>query len=225
MDWSVIAPAITAAMSVGLGCGACCSPVISMFLSSYVVSHADGVKTGLWSFISFFLGKIISVIFLCCIAAGIGRQFIGIDGYIGSFNLRGAVRILMSGIGVVMVIRWFTENVWKKTCHKCHNRESGGQKNSIRGVLPIFWTGLTYGITPCAPLLIILGYAFTLPVLSAGITGCVFGLSSAASPVLLLALISGTLSKRLAKEIPHCIKWFRLVSYVLLIFMPFFVRL
>ena len=99
MDMNILIPAVTTAVTVGLGCGTCCSPIISTFLSTYVVSHSDGVKKGVLSFISFFAGKLISVTFLCMVAAAISRQFISQDGYIGNFNLRLAAQFAMSGIG------------------------------------------------------------------------------------------------------------------------------
>lgn len=82
--WTILATAV----SVGIGCGTCCSPVISMFLSSYVISHADGAKKGIHSFGLFFFGKLISVTLLCVTSAVIGRRFIGEDGFVGSLNLR-----------------------------------------------------------------------------------------------------------------------------------------
>lgn len=62
MDTTILLPAVTTAATVGLGCGTCCSPIISTFLSAYVVSHSNGVKKGVLSFVSFFAGKLISVI-------------------------------------------------------------------------------------------------------------------------------------------------------------------
>lgn len=61
------------------------------------------------SFISFFAGKLISVTSLCMIAAAVSRQFISQDGYIGNFNLRLAAQCAMSGIGVVLAVRWLSE--------------------------------------------------------------------------------------------------------------------
>ena len=55
MDMFVMA--LTTAVSVGLGCGTCCSPIMSTFLSTYVVSHSGGVKKGVLSFVSFFFWK------------------------------------------------------------------------------------------------------------------------------------------------------------------------
>ena len=53
-------------------------------------------------------------------------------------------------------------------------------------------------------------------------TGVAFSLSSMVSPVLLLVVVTGVLSKKMRKEIPDAVKWFRLASYVLLMVMPFF---
>ena len=76
MDITVLLPPVATAATVGLGCGTCCSPIISTFLSTYVASHSNGVKKGVLSFVSFFVGKLISVTFLCMVAAAISRQFI-----------------------------------------------------------------------------------------------------------------------------------------------------
>lgn len=85
--------------------------------------------------------------------------------------------------------------------------------------------GLTYGFTPCAPLLMMIGYSFTLPVLMAGATGVAFSLASMVSPVLFLTMITGALSRKMRQEIPGCIMWFRLGSYLLLMVMPFIITI
>lgn len=219
MELSIAIPALTTAVTVGLGCGTCCSPIISMFLSTYVISHANSVKKGVLSFASFFLGKLISVSLLCVIAAVVSRQFIAPDGYIGSFNLRLTAQIAMSMVGVIMVVKWVKENTHPhKECKDCHGcRDMKGKT----GFLPMLAAGLSYGMTPCAPLLMMIGYSFTLPAPVAGASGIAFGLSSMVSPVLLLVMITGALSKRIIKDIPQHIKWFRLGSYLLLVVMPF----
>lgn len=223
METSVLFPAITTALTVGLGCGTCCSPIISAFLSTYVVSHAGGVKKGLLSFISFFAGKLISVTLLCVVAAALGRQFISQEGYIGNFNLRLAVQLVMSGIGVVLAVRWVLEQ--KAVRQSCNGCSGCSKAEGKAGVLPMLCAGLTYGCTPCAPLLLMIGYSFTLSFPWAAATGVAFSLASMASPVLLLTLLTGALSKKMRQEIPACIRWFRLGAYILLIVMPFFFSL
>lgn len=220
MNTSLLIPALTTAVSVGLGCGTCCSPVISTFLSTYVVSHADGVKKGVLSFFSFFLGKMASVSLLCIVSALISRQFINENGYIGSFNLRLFSQAAMSVIGAVMIIRWFFEVKRQKKCGGC---KGCGKTEAKSGFIPILMAGASYGMTPCAPLLLMIGYCFTMPVPLAGLTGVTFSLSSMISPILLLVVVTGMLSKKMGREIPEAVKWFRLASYVLLMVMPFFI--
>ena len=88
----------------------------------------------------------------------------------------------------------------------------------------MFLAGLTYGMTPCAPLLLMIGYCFTLPAPLAGMTGVAFSLSSMVSPVLLLVVVSGSLSQKMGREIPEVVKWFRLASYMLLMVLPFVLK-
>lgn len=219
MNTSLLIPAVTTAASVGLGCGTCCSPIISTFLSAYVVSHSGGVKKGVLSFVSFFFGKMASVSLLCMAAALVSRQFISDSGYIGSFNLRLFSQAAMSVIGMVLSVRWFLELKRKKKCGGCKECKKTAGKS---GFVPMFAAGLTYGMTPCAPLLLMIGYCFTLPLPLAGVTGAAFSLSGMVSPVLLLVVVTGALSKKMRKEIPDAVKWFRLASYVVLMVMPFF---
>ncbi len=219
MNTSLVIPAITTAVSVGLGCGTCCSPIISTFLSTYVVSHSGGVKKGVLSFVSFFFGKMVSVSLLCMISALVSRRFISDSGYIGSFHLRLFSQAAMSLIGFILVVRWFLELKNQKKCSGCKEcRKMAGKS----GFVPMLAAGLTYGMTPCAPLLLMIGYCFTLPVSLAGITGVAFSLSSMVSPVLLLVVVIGALSKKMGKEISDAVKWFRLASYMVLVVMPFF---
>lgn len=220
MNTFLIVPVLTTAVSMGLGCGTCCSPVISTFLSAYVVSHSNGVKKSILSFISFFLGKMVSVSLLCMISALISKQFINENGCIGSFNLQLFSQAAMSVIGAVMIIRWLFDMKKQKKCGSC--KKCGKSEEKFR-FIPILMAGVTYGMTPCAPLLLMIGYCFTMPVSLAGITGIVFSLSSMISPILLLVVVTGVLSKKMSREIPEAVKWFRLTSYVLLMAMPFFI--
>ena len=65
-----------------------------------------------------------------------------------------------------------------------------------------------------------IGHSLVLPVPLAGAAGVVFSLASMSSPVLLLTVITGALFRKMRQEIPGCIKWFRLGSYLLLMVIP-----
>lgn len=70
------------------------------------------------------------------------------------------------------------------------------------GAVPMFAAGMTYGITPCAPLLLMIGYCFSQPVPLAGMAGMAFSLSSMVSPVLLLVIVTGHFQRRWAVKSP-----------------------
>lgn len=226
MDNTLLITSITTALSIGLSCGAGCSPIITTFLTTYILSHSNGIKKAVISYISFFLGKVLSVSALCVISAIISKQFIDKDGFIGSINLRLVAQLCMSAIGIVMVVRWILENNNKKEskCESCKNCNHTKKVEYKEGILPMLLAGITYGLTPCAPLIIMIAYTFSIPVFYAGITGIVFALSSIISPVLLLIVITGALTKKIRKEIPDYLKWFKLASYILLIIMPFIIH-
>ena len=77
----------------------------------------------------------------------------------------------------------------------------------------IFLMGAGYGITPCAPLILIAGYCASLPFLYAAAVGTVFAIASAVSPMLILLLLSGVLAGRVYREIPKYLDWFRAACY------------
>ena len=77
--------------------------------------------------------------------------------------------------------------------------------------------GISYGLSPCAPLVLMTGYAATLPLGYAALLGAVFAAASTVSPVLFMLLISGVLAGKMYKEIPQYLTWFRLACYIMLI--------
>lgn len=209
----LLLPVLTTAVSIGLGCGSCCSPTVSVFLSTYIISHAGGMKKSLLAFLSFISGKVTSVMLLCLIAALAGNQFINDSGYLGSLNLKLVMQLIMFGIGCILIIKWFLDH---KTSHKKCKTCTGHKKIRAKGILPLFTAGFAYGATPCAPLLLIIGLCTTLSISSALLVGLLFTLASTVTPVLLMVLVSGLLSGRIIKEIPQYLKWFQLASYVLI---------
>ena len=77
--------------------------------------------------------------------------------------------------------------------------------------------GISYGASPCAPLILMTGYAASLPLGYAALSGAVFAVASTISPMLFMLFISGVLAGKMYKEIPGYLKWFRLGCYILLI--------
>lgn len=219
MELTLLLPVLATALSVGLSCGTCCSPAVSVFLSSYIITHAGGMKKSLLAFFSFFIGKVIAVVLLCSLAALVGSQFIDAAGYLGGVNLGLLMELAMIALGLVLIGKWLVD--YKNPASRCSG--CGGEKQDsikeiqgAKGLLPLFSAGLAYGASPCAPLLMMMGVAATLSLGTAALVGGVFAAASTLTPVLLMVLLSGLLSGKIAREIPQQLQWFRLASYVLL---------
>lgn len=234
---------IITALSVGMGCGTCCGSGVSAALFGYLTTHAGGMKHSLRAFVSFYLGKILTVAAVCMGSSLLGRALLQEDGSIGTVNVHQIADLCMIAIGIGMILRWIFEKR-RKGCEHCHGcAGSSGRLQRIRAFFGKWFRterrepevetrkepgsrvshfalaamGAGYGISPCAPLIMMAGYAATLGAGAALLTGCVFAAASAVVPMIVILFLSGFLSSRIAKEIPRYIDIFRLISYVLLI--------
>lgn len=217
MGISLFIESMITALSVGTGCGTCCGSGVSAALYGYITTHVKDIKQSLLSFRDFFLGKLLAVVALCTAASLLGCSMIDSDGLLFGVNVHAIVDILMILTGLYLLIKLLFEKYGKHDkCLHCSagSTELNSQKPSH---LALFGMGFGYGISPCAPLIFMVGYASTLPVSCAALLGCVFAAASTLSPALLLLVLSGVLAGKMRKEIPSHLTRFRIVIYVLLI--------
>lgn len=207
---------ITGGFSIGLGCGTCCSPAIGVFLSTYIVSHSQNMKKAFVTFFSFFFGKILSVISLCMISSYLGNKFIFKDGHIGSVDLSKVMSITFIVLGSFLILKHFyTKRKSQESCKSCSGNCGANLKNKEWPPLII---GIAYGLTPCAPLILIVGYASTISMTNAVLLGLCFSLASIISPMIVVVLLAGLISNNLYEELPKYIDLFKLMCYAVLIF-------
>lgn len=207
---------ITGGFSIGLGCGTCCSPAIGVFLSTYIVSHSQNMKKAFVTFFSFFFGKILSVIGLCMISSYLGNKFIFKDGHIGSVDLSKVMSITFIVLGSFLILKHFyTKRKSQESCKSCSGNCGANLKNKEWPPLII---GIAYGLTPCAPLILIVGYASTISITNAVLLGLCFSLASIISPMIVVVLLAGLISNNLYEELPKYIDLFKLMCYAVLIF-------
>ena len=136
-------------------------------------------------------------------------------GHFKNGRRRLTAQLVVSGIGAVLTARWLLEKKENtSTVVAVITAKTDGKAGILLCYVP------DYGCTPCVPLLLVIGYSFTLPLHWAAGVGFVFNLSSMATPVLLLTVITGVLSKKICREIPVWIKWFWL-DRIFLIAIPF----
>lgn len=209
MAEAFISVAMTAA-SVGLGCGSLCGSSASAFLSSYILTQANGVRAAFKYVSSFFLGKMAAVLAICVAASALGRVFIDENGYVGSFDLNAALSWAVLATAIVLIVRWFLEARGCAHCHGCGKTSSGARF----GTLPSLFVGFGYGITPCAPLMLVAGYAAAFNLLRAAMLGVVFSAASSLTPMLLIAVVSGFLSGKIENQLGKALRYLRLALYV-----------
>lgn len=216
MGLTMLLEGVSVATSVGLGCGTCCGSGAGMLLTGYVMTHARDSRQSLAAFLSFYLGKIASVAVLCLVASLVGQSaFLQGEPFASGWVNR-AFDLFIVGMGAYYLYGWFQEARGSKKCgEQCrdHHKMREAVKEGIH--LPaLFLAGAGFGITPCAPLIIVAGLCVTLPVGFAAVTGATFACASIVSPLLLVLLLSGVLTTRMHKEIPGMLRWLRLVCYL-----------
>ena len=214
----------SAAASVGLGCGTCCGSGIGVVLSGYLMTHAKDWKQSWKGAGIFYAGKLMSVVALCVAASLAGGQLMDESGKIAGVSMRLIVNALMLCAGLYFLAQWFRERWGVRSCHACGRCGNADGKKTTpdfrtehlsAGFLWVMGAG--YGLMPCAPLIMVIGYAATMSTGHAAFVGFVFALASSLSPMLFLLPLSGTLGGQMRKEIPQYLSWFRLACYLCLI--------
>lgn len=202
---------LSSIISIGLGCGTCCSPSVGLFLSTYTMAHAQSLKKAVGIFLHFFFGKLTAILLVCSISCLLGKQWINKEGYIGSINLNDMVEKGLLLIGIFLIIKWIWDK--KKGQKKCNDHCK--RENPTKSKWPPFAIGFFYGITPCAPMILLIGYALVLPLGLTLLLSLTFCIVSSISPLLILIFIAGMLSQKMYQEIPKWIEWIRLFCYIL----------
>ncbi|RDU24998.1 hypothetical protein [Anaerosacchariphilus polymeriproducens] len=197
---------------MGLSCGSGCSPMISMFLTGYVVqAEGDSQKTGR-VFVRFFMGKALAVLIVCLTASLVGEIFVNEGGYFGKYKFTYLMPIFLIISGIYMLMECIRRS-GKKECSTCGSCK---RDNRITNVSPLIG-GFFYGLTPCAPLIIISGYALTMFLWQALILGIVFSITCTLAPFVLIFIITKLVMNKMQEEVPKMFGFVRYGIYVMII--------
>lgn len=230
MSWSVLlsmlATSAGTGLTCGVSCGACGTPVVNVFLSSYLLTHSGKLRRSLLSFVGFHLGKMITVALLCVLISSLGGQIVDETGNIFGVDLQMIVYAAMLMFMATLIVRWFRENgeaFEPHTCADCggcccstgsSNQGSVSKNGRKDGFLPMLIYGCISGLSPCTSLVIVLGYASVLTMAEAALVGLCFSFANSIVPLILLVTLTGLLSREMYRELPDKIKYFQLVTYV-----------
>ena len=201
--------ALTASVSVGLGCGTCCGSSASSFLAVYILTEGGGFLSSLKHIGGYFLGKMLAVCSITALTAAVGSAFIDENGCIGSFDLHRAMAWVMLVSALFLIWRWFRSR--KPHCDTCGGKCAS--RNNTR-LIPSFAVGLAYGAYPCVPLTMTAGYALTLSVPGAVLLGAAFALASSLTPMLVIFGLSGALSGKIRAQLGKAMPWIQLSVYI-----------
>jgi hypothetical protein len=204
-----------AAAAIGLSCGTACSPLAGFFLSTYTMGRFNGMPHGVRAFGYFWAGKTVIVSVLVFLSAVLGRAVIGQNGRIAGFDLRLVLDGCLILTGVCLSTRVFLGKKWV-TCGDCDAscRCATGEPIGVKGKWPLVTMGVAYGLTPCAPLLLLLLMVAMLPPVQAVGVGLVFCVANSVSPLLFLNILAGFVSQEIRREIPRLIRIFQITVFV-----------
>ncbi len=216
MSFNMLVPLLltgaSTGLSCGLSCGACGTPVMNLFLSSYLFTHSGKMRQGLLSFLGFHIGKAGTVSLLCAVIAWFGSQIIDENGTLFGINVQNVVYAGMFLFLLYMIWKWFREQ--KETPSElCCNGACEKKKAGKSGFIYMLIYGMISGLLPCTSLMIVLGYSASLSVAEAICIGLCFSMANSIIPLLLLVMLTGVLSKEMFREIPEKIKYFQLTVY------------
>ena len=195
-------------LTCGLSCGACGNPMVNVFLAGYLFTHTGKLKRSIIAFGGFHLGKAISVMAMCTLISTLGSSIVDESGNLFGISLQRVVYVAMLVFMLVLIIRWFREEKAEGCNGDCHKPRA---KSDRFGHMLAY--GIISGLSPCASLVIVLGYASALTIAEAVLVGLCFSLANSLVPLLLLVGLTGLLSGEMYREIPTKIKYFQLATY------------
>ena len=198
----LLSQALASVASVGVTCGAGCGSAAFGFLSSYILSRGKGWSGALRQTLSFFLGKLLAVMLACACSSLLGTALIGAENSL----LHKAVYLVMLLSALWLLYGWYKEKKSCKSCRHCAHTAPAA---------PSFAVGFAYGLSPCAPLLMVLGYSALLSLPGALALGAVFALASSLVPIILTLTVAGALSVQITKQLGLWMPRFRLAVYLL----------
>ena len=202
----LLSQALASAASVGVTCGAGCGSAAFGFLSSYILSRGKGWSSALRQTMSFFLGKLLAVLLVCAFSSALGTALIDAENELLSAILHKAVYAVMLISALWLLFDLRREEKGCKACRHCEHSKPAA---------PSFAVGFAYGVSPCAPLLMVMGYSALLSLPGALFLGIVFAASSSLVPILLTLTLTGALSAQISKQLGVWMPRFRLAVYLL----------
>ena len=164
MEITTLLPLLLTGAGTGLTCGACGNPMVNVFLAGYLFTHTGQLRKSILTFLGFHPGKAISVMGMCALISGLGSAIVDNSGNLFGIPLRKCVYAAMLVFMLAQILRWFRT---EKCSGNCRHAESDR-------FAPMLVYGILSGLSPCASLVVVLGYASALTAVKPYWWACAF---------------------------------------------------
>jgi sulfite exporter TauE/SafE len=154
------------------------------------------------------------VVVVCLAAALTGNVILDAGGYLGKYSLGFLMPAFLLVTGLYMLREMIhSRNGCEGCCgHGCGSKAKGTLADSAPAV-----GGFLYGLTPCAPLIILAGYALTMNFGQAMILAVLFSLASALSPLLFMVLFMKLVVTKMQDDVPKLVEILRWILSILVL--------
>jgi len=176
---------------IGSRCGIACSPSIGFVLSSNVLTYAKNIRNAFVSYLAFYTGKLLSVTALCMAVHIAGEAVIRIAEQAGSDHVN-----LILKAALVIAGLYYMLTAFRKDSHCTGSCAACAPSCTDTKLISPFCIGMAYGITPCAPLLLLLTESLAMTISQKLLASVIFTAANAVSPVILLIIITVLASGR-----------------------------
>jgi hypothetical protein len=204
-----------AAAAVGFSCGIACSPLVTLFLTTYMMARLNNIKRSFRAFGCFWVGKTAASSFLAFLSAVLGQAVIGQSGRLAGIDLHLVVDGCLILTGIYLLAEMFWGKCQTTACRYCGAscRSTAEPPVPATGKWPLVTMGIAYGVTPCMPRLLFLLIVATLtPVQAVGLA-LVFSITNSVASLLVLTFLVGWVSPKMQREIPQLMRVFQITVF------------
>ena len=196
-----------------------CSPNVGIVLSSNALTYADSTKKAFVSYLSFYIGKLSAVAVLCTVTHIAGSGLAERIEKLSGSNVNMILKLTLVIVGVYYIISSLrNKKLCSGGCASCKIACSYKIKNDTdTKLISPFLIGIAYGITPCAPLILLLTQSVAMNMAQTLFAAAVFTTANVVSPIIILLIISVLVHKKADLDSDFSRKLMKTISGVIMI--------
>lgn len=216
------------ALAMGLSCSAGCGSVSTPFLTAYVLGKGKNLKSSMKATVLFSMGKIIIMGILGFLTSYLSRELISKGITLLGVDITAIFSIFTLLVGLYLIYTFFKP----KKCSGCKGSSKHKETISLdmnervnietneditkKEAIMLFSAGAAYGITPCLPLITMLGTALTLAPIEATLLLLFFGTVTCVTPAIIQSVVAGIVAPRAKKDLASKFRYITALAGIIL---------